>query len=449
MDLPYLVSDFNGIGGVIKERPEDFFVQEIPLYEPSGEGEHVYTEIQKVGLPTFEVAKRLSRYLNVHPRDIGFAGLKDTHAVTRQVFSILGATPEAVSAIHDPQLGIQWAKRHGNKLRLGHLKGNRFTIKIRDVDPGDVAKVRPVLDTLQKRGMPNYFGEQRFGRRHDNHLLGAALIRNDNPAVLKLLLGSPNVHLDDAERFKARTAFEARDNMSAMKHWPRNSGVERRVLQRLMHAKKPNAAVRVVDEKIRRLWVSALQSHLFNQVLARRVPGLGIDKVYAGDMAEKHDNGACFYVEDAGAEQVRCAAFEISPTGPLVGYRVNLATGEGGAIEEAVLTESGLKPADFRDAGRHKVKGARRSLRVRPVDVSLESGVDDAGGYITVAFTLPAGAFATMLLREIMHDDEEIVPTPRNVEGDADPESASDDEVSGEESEEEFDDADGSVDEPE
>ena len=408
MHLPYLIADFKGIGGVIKQRPEDFFVQEIPLYEPSGEGEHVYTEIQKVGITTFEVLNRLSRMLNVAPANIGYAGMKDAHAVTRQVFSIAGTTPEAVMAVaqRDTQLGVQWATRHGNKLRIGHLRGNRFAIKIRDVDPIAVVKIKPVLDALQQRGMPNYFGEQRFGRRGDNHLLGAALVRNDNAAILKLLLGSPNLHLDDSERYKARVAFEARDNEAALKFWPRNSGVERRVLSRLMSSRRPNAAVRVIDVKVRRLWVSAVQSHLFNQILARRVTSLGVDKVVVGDMAEKHDNGACFYVEDLAAEQPRCERFEISPTGPLVGYRVNLAKDTAGAIEEAVLNDAGMKPDDFRHAGRHKVKGGRRALRVRPTDVSLESGVDDDGAYITVAFTLPAGAFATVLMREIMRDDE-------------------------------------------
>src|SRR6476660_9878128 len=90
-ELPYL-TDFAGIGGVIKQRPEDFFVQEIPLYEPSGEGEHVYAEIQKVGISTFEAIDRIARALDVSPRGIGYAGMKDAQAVTRQSLSILGTT---------------------------------------------------------------------------------------------------------------------------------------------------------------------------------------------------------------------------------------------------------------------------------------------------------------------------------------------------------------------
>src|SRR4051812_5911425 len=159
-NLPYLTRDFPGVGGQIKQRAEDFFVQEVPLYEPSGDGEHVYVEIQKVGLTTFEAVRRIGDALRVPTREIGYAGMKDARAVTRQVLSIRGASDEAVANLKLPNLQILWAMRHGNKLRLGHLSGNRFAIKIRNVEPTSVVKLRPVLDVLEKRGMPNYFGEQ-------------------------------------------------------------------------------------------------------------------------------------------------------------------------------------------------------------------------------------------------------------------------------------------------
>src|SRR4051812_46783258 len=197
MALPYLLKDFPGIGGAIKQRPEDFFVQELPLYEPTGAGEHVYCEIQKVGIPTFEAVHRLADALHVSSRDIGYAGMKDAQAVSRQIFSILGTTEEAVMNAQIPGITIEWAARHGNKLRLGHLKGNRFAIKIRNVNPTDVVRTHDALRLLEQRGMPNYFGEQRFGRRGNNDVLGAALVRGDFAAVLKGLLGGPNPSIDD------------------------------------------------------------------------------------------------------------------------------------------------------------------------------------------------------------------------------------------------------------
>jgi tRNA pseudouridine13 synthase len=400
MNLPYLTAEIPGIAGSIKNRPEDFFVQEIPLYEPTGQGEHVYCEVEKIGLTTFDTIDNLGRALNVHPRDIGYAGLKDAAAITSQIFSIQGTTESAVMNLHIPQMTIKWAARHGNKLRLGHLKGNRFAIKIRDVNPTDVVKLTPLVKKLERQGMPNYFGEQRFGRRGNNHLLGAALLRDDNREALRILLGSPDKSLDNPQQRAAREAFERGDFPASMKLWPRSSGMERRILARFIKSKNPGSAVRTVDQRIRRLCISALQSDLFNQVVARRIQSL--DKLLLGDLAEKHENGAVFRVVDAAVEQPRADAFEISPTGPLIGYRMTLPDGEPLQIEQEIFASRNLSPADFRVADRLKIKGARRLLRVQPADLQLAAGVDDHGPHITTAFTLPAGSFATVFLRELM-----------------------------------------------
>ncbi|MDP9173785.1 MAG: tRNA pseudouridine(13) synthase TruD [Planctomycetota bacterium] len=404
MQLPYLTDDVPGIGGTLKERAEDFFVQELPLYEPGGAGEHVYCEVEKLGISTFQAIDRLADALRVHQRDIGYAGLKDAQAITRQMFSIAGTTEEAVMGVQIPGIKVSWAIRHGNKLRLGHLRGNRFAIKIRQVDPTHVIKVAPLVKRLEQQGMPNYFGEQRFGRRGNNHLLGAALIRGDDAGLLKLLLGTPDAAIDEPRQRSARAAFDRNDLDGSMKLWPRTCGMERRILARFIKTRKPGAGVRAVDERLRRLWVSALQSELFNQTVARRIHSL--NQVMLGDLAEKHDSGGVFRVEDAAAEQLRCDQFEISPTGPLIGYRMTMPGGQPLEIEQEIMAGQGLKPADFRVEGKHKIKGARRSLRVRPMDVQLSSGVDDHGSHITVAFSLPAGSFATVFLREILKSDE-------------------------------------------
>jgi len=403
MNLPFLTSEIPGIAGIIRSRPEDFFVEELPLYEPCGQGQHVYCEIEKTGLTTFEAVDRIARALGISARDIGYAGIKDARAVARQTFSISGIDEQAVAALRIAGITVRRVARHGNKLRLGHLRGNRFVIKLRGVVPADAARAQQVLQIVERRGMPNYFGPQRFGRRQDNHLLGAALIRGDAEDLLRLLLGNPDSSLDDAQTMGARKAFERGDLRQAMHLWPRRCGMERRVLHRLLKTGNPEKAVAAIDERLRRLWVSALQSEAFNEVVSRRIDSL--DRLMAGDLAFKHDNGACFRVVDAAAEQSRCDAFEISPTGPLVGYRMTLPEGQPLEIERSVLAAAGIDPADFRDAGRLKVKGARRPLRVRPEETSVATGTDDAGEYLQLSFTLPAGAFATSLLREITKRD--------------------------------------------
>lgn len=406
MALPYLTRDFPGIRGSIKQRAEDFFVQEIPLYEPCGEGEHVYCEIQKVGLTTFDAIHRIAHALNVSSRDIGFAGMKDARAVTRQNLSIPGTSEQAVMNLRIPGMDVLWAARHRNKLKLGHLSGNRFAIKIREVNPTDVVKLQPVVELLQRRGMPNYFGEQRFGRRGNNDQLGATLIRGRPEELLKLLLGSPDPSIDDPETIRARTLFEEGKLEESIHQWSRRHGMERRILARLIKTQQPGAAVRAIDQKLRRLWISALQSRMFNEVVAARIDSL--DRLLVGDLAYKHGHGAVFRVEDVAVEQPRCDAFEISPSGPLVGYRMTLPSGGPLRIEEEIFKSYGLAPGHFRQEGRDRAKGERRPLRVQPKDVQLAAGVDEHGSHITVAFTLPAGSYATVLLDELMKSGDRV-----------------------------------------
>ncbi len=413
MQLPCITSDLPGVGGVIKQSPEDFFVQEIPLYEPCGKGEHVYCEIEKKGLSTFEAVNAIARALDIPKQKIGFAGMKDSNAVTRQMISIQGVSEEQLQALEIPDIKVLWISRHTNKLRLGHLKGNRFAVRIRDVEPTDVIKVEPILRAIQKRGLPNFFGEQRFGTRQNNDLLGAALIRDDNVGLLKLFLGSPDRRFDNPQTTHARRLFDEHRNEESLRAWPRRSGLERRVLHRLIKSRKPSAAVRIIDEPLKRLWISALQSRIFNEVLIRRLDTF--DQILPGDFAWKHENGACFLVEDAEADAPRAQAFEISPTGPLVGYRMSMPTGDPLQIEQEVLAKFDLTPEQFRLEGKHKVKGARRPLRVKVEDVAFSGGVDNEGAHITIAFTLPAGAFATVLLNEVMkvgYDTASDVPAP-------------------------------------
>jgi len=404
--LPYLLTDFPGVGGLIKERPEDFFVQEIPLYDPSGEGEHVYAEIQKVGLTTLDAIGIIARKLGISPRVIGYAGMKDAQAVTRQTISIQGhdLSLEAVMAIKEPNLEVLWASRHGNKLRLGHLAGNRFAVKLREVDPMKVVTLRPALDTLAKRGIPNYFGEQRFGRRGNNDLIGAAFLRGDDKEALRLILGDPKSS-DGGDIHAARKNFEKGDLERSMHHWPRRSGMERRMLAKFIRTGDATKAIFMADLSVRKIWVSALQSRIFNTVLTQRLTTL--DQVQVGDLAYKHDSGACFFVENLEAEAPRAERFEISPTGPIIGRRTSMARGVPGEIEQAVLAKYGITAADFKNGDRDRSPGDRRPLRIMPRDTQLESGVDQFGGFITVAFTLPPGAYATVLMRELTKLPEE------------------------------------------
>jgi tRNA pseudouridine13 synthase len=273
-----------------------------------------------------------------------------------------------------------------------------------------VVTLRPALDTLAKRGVPNYFGEQRFGRRGNNDLLGAAFVRGDDKEVLRLFLGDPRPGEDGPDVLEARSAYEAGDFERSIKAWPRFAGMERRVLARLIKSGNLYQATTMIDMQVRRLWVTALQSRIFNEVVAERITA--IDKLFDGDMAYKHVNGACFYVEDAAKEQPRADEFEISPTGPMVGRRLSMPRGAALEMEQRLFDKFAISPDDFRSSQRDRSHGDRRPLRIQPRDTQLESGVDEHGGYITVAFTLPAGAYATILMRELMKNDAALENPP-------------------------------------
>jgi tRNA pseudouridine13 synthase len=341
--LSYLTATFSGIGGRLRTEPEDFVVEERPLYEPCGEGEHLYIRVTKRGLSTPQLVSRVASQLGVKTYRIGVAGRKDARALTSQIMSVQGVGLELLDRLRtDKQLlSIEVLGRHKNRLRTGHHAGNSFRIVVRGVSPAAVETVPMVLGELGRRGVPNFFGPQRQGREGTNFEVGAQL-------------------LSDARR----------------------------------RSRLPRAE---------RLWyLHAYQSHLFNQIVATRIRQL--DQVLVGDWAMKHANGACFVVEDAAREQPRVEAFEISPTGVLFGSRAPWALNVPGDIERAVAARFGTTPEALTEAAKAcGFRGERRPLRVALQDVSWEL----QGDRLTLAFRLPPGAYATSVLRELMKTAED------------------------------------------
>ncbi|MFW6154591.1 MAG: tRNA pseudouridine(13) synthase TruD [Planctomycetota bacterium] len=401
--LPYLTEDLPGVGGTIKQRPEDFRVVELPLYPPSGEGTHTYLGLRKRGVATRAAIDRVARVVGRKPAAFGAAGLKDAQAVADQTISVEHLTDEqrrVLDGYRDDAVEVLWIARHTNKLKRGHLAGNRFDLRIRDVGDDALAAARAVADVLRRRGVPNYFGRQRFGSRGDNGRLGAAAVAGRLEEFVQVLLGEPR-ETDPPKAREARALFEEGRLEEALDAWPRADRNGRTALRALIRTGgAAKAAFAAVDTFLKRFAVSALQSDLFNRVVAARIDTL--DRVFTGDLAKKTDSGGVFPVEDEPAERPRAARGEISPTGPLFGYRAPLATGEPGRIEAAVLAEAGLTAEDWRRAGAHKVKGTRRPLRFLPGDLAVTAESDDAGPCLRVQVSAPPGSYATVVLREMM-----------------------------------------------
>ena len=406
MDLPVLTKDLPGTGGTLKDRPEDFVVEEIPLYPALGVGDHAYARIEKVGIPTREAVRRLAQHLQIAESRIGFAGLKDAKAVARQTLSFELVAPAKLEGLVLPGIRVLSVKRHRNKLRPGHLAGNRFEIRVRGVASDAEARTAAILRVLLARGLPNGFGLQRFGTREDTHLVGRALVRRDFNEATDLLCGRPSPLERDPRVLDARRRFDAGDLAGAKGSFPGSFATERRVLERILSGGSRQEAVRVIPKPVRRFYVSAWQSALFNRVLVERLDGF--DRLEEGDLAWIHGKGAVFRVEDAAKEQPRCDAFEISPSGPVYGTKMASPGGAPGAREAKVLADESLAPAEFDVPGVSRFEGERRPLRV-PVG---EPAFRVEGEDLLLGFSLPRGAYATNLLAEVMK-----VPVDRAVSG--------------------------------
>ncbi len=392
---PYLTAGIPGIGGTIKDSPEDFQVDEIPSYLPCGSGEHCYMTIEKSGITTLEAIRRIAGSLKVPERDIGYAGMKDAVGVTRQTISIQWLAPEKALALNPDGVKVVSAQRHSNKLKLGHLKGNRFSIVIRGVSTAAAQLVPEILDILGKRGVPNYFGYQRYGAQGNSHLIGAAMLRRDWRGCVDNLIGAPDAVRDEGWSSAIR-AYQNGTPDEALQMFPRHCRTERDVLQRL--AARPGEyekAFSAVHPRLKKLYLSAVQSFLFDQAVARRINQ--IEELLTGDLACKHVNGACFLVEDAAAEQGRAAAFEISASGPMFGCKMKRPEGVVWELEHEILERAGVALPQFDMPGGLRLEGERRPLRVPAGDLAWSA----AGDAVTVEFTLPKGSYATSLVREI------------------------------------------------
>ena len=353
----------------------------------------------KTGVPTLVAVQRIARHMGVGRGQIGFAGMKDSQAITSQWMSLEFASVDQLTRYRDKQVGISDVTFHNNKLRLGHLAGNRFRIRIRGAGEEQLATARAVLDVLQQRGVPNFFGEQRFGSRGDTGTLGAALVRGDLDEFVKVFLGRA-MPSDPPECKAARDAFDTGFFDRAIQRWPRHFTDQRRALISYKRKQDPRGAVAAVDRRLKRLFVSAFQSEIFNDILRRRLPD--IDRVMTGDLAQKIDSRGIFTVEDEAVEQPRAERFEISPTAPIPGYRGQFALGEPGRIEKEILDAYHMRLEDFDRVGSLRIKGTRRALRFKLADAALSAGKDGRGDFLELSFVAPSGCYATVVLREIM-----------------------------------------------
>ena len=320
-------------------RAEDFDVDEIAAYDADGrEGAHVLVRMRKRGLTTEDAVRRVAERLGIDRREIGVAGKKDRDAVTRQWITIPAAAAERLGEAGDDAVSLDEAAPHGNKLKTGHLHGNRFVLALR-ATTGTLAAARDKVAALHERGgLLNAYGGQRFGGGE------VAVVRG---------LGE---------------------------------------LRRGRGGRRGNMVV------------AAGQAALFNLYLAMRHERGWLRRVLAGDLLQKTDTGGLFFSDDPAVDQARLDAGEVAITGPIYGSRMRAppADSAAAALERDVLARTDISAAALHRLGRAAL-GTRRRLQVNVGDVRVQEEPAAAAlpAGVRLSFALPAGAYATLLVREI------------------------------------------------
>jgi tRNA pseudouridine13 synthase len=342
--LPLLTADLPGTGGSLKDAPEDFVVDEVAAYEPSGAGEHLWLRVEKRDVDASALVDRIARALGVSHMEIGAAGRKDRRAVTRQWLSAPWRATRALPTAAEIETGagagvtVLAVTRHENKLRTGHLRGNRFEVRVRAPAGGAAVALevaRAKLARLAAAGVPNFYGEQRFGGGEEQLAFGRAVLRGE--------------------------------------HRPPR------------------------DKRRARFLLSAVQGDLFNRYLAGRMERGLFARALAGDVLKKEETGGMFVCADPAADQPRVDALAVHATGPMYGEEMWRAEGEAGALEAELLAAEGITDEDLARV-RRLAAGTRRPIRVVPRDMDVRADAED----LLVSVFLPKGSYATILLREMM-----------------------------------------------
>lgn len=411
------VTKEEGIGGTIRNQYEDFYVEEIPDLIPTGEGPNVWIWIEKIGRTTLDVILDIARDLHIDRKRMGFAGMKDKKARTRQWICISNMDSEEqfeqVKALSGQIYKTDFLKviRGRKKLRMGQLKGNKFRILIRDID--DVEKsaeiASDILKQLEVTGVPNYFGWQRFGKpRTNTHLVGEALVENDLKKAVGRYIGNPTEE-EHEENQKARKAYDDGDLEKSLELMGKGMRYEKMMIRELIKDSKKGEltdksyknALHALPKPLQRMFVHAYQSFLFNAAVSKRVE-MGINKYIEGDIIINNEERI---VRDKTPEEYQelIDTFQVNPTSPLYGTKVPFAGGTVGEMEKSILDNYGLSKEDFEvpkmpRLGSH---GLRRSMRFQVWDTSAIA--TDEG--VLTEFSINKGSYATAVLREVMKKD--------------------------------------------
>jgi tRNA pseudouridine13 synthase len=416
--MDYYITDSPGCGGIIKSCADDFQVTEV--FEELGYegGRYLVLDVEKTNWDTHHLIREMARKLRISQKRFGWAGTKDKKAVTTQRISIMNLDESALSRINLPDLKIRVLGKTNRAVGLGGLLGNRFRITIRDLScPDPVASLAAITSEMEEYGgVPNYFGIQRFGdQRPVTHKVGEALARGNTKeaAFIFLALAFPG-ELESTRAARERL-WETRDIPAALKEFPDYLYYELAMLNYLVeHPGDYAHSFDVLSVNLKRLFVHAYQSYIFNKILSRRMAaGMPLQRAVVGDVVcfakeglPDMDRVQKVTMENLEAIDRLAKRDRAFLTLPLIGFETAIEEGAQGEMERSILREEGISPESFRvpenpDLGS---RGTRRAAlcHVKPQIRVVENQAE-------LQFTLPKGSYATVVLREYMKSADDIM----------------------------------------
>ncbi len=387
-----------GIGGTIKSCPEDFIVEEIEqdgtvfgidkrIERTDENGRFVHFVLQKRNWTTMMAAKEAARRLHSSPKRISFAGSKDKCAITTQLMSAEGVDKTAVLNLDIRDISINGAWSAKDRVKLGGLTGNRFTIKVNgaQVDAGEkVTRIRSELET----GFPNYFGEQRFGTTANNtHIIGEALVRGNLEDGAMAFLCGKGMETNAEARLAREELLASNDFDSALKTFPKHLRLERAMLAHL--AERPDdfiGAFRALPRQTLLLFVHAFQSHIFNRLLSDRIRENGVE-MEEGEYLCNADALGFPDIEKMDVDGWLCVK--------IIGYNSNLNEREKELLDSLRMSKEDFRVKSIPEIGS---KGTFRTAFAPLRDFSFDAD--------TFRFSLQSGSYATSALREFITVDK-------------------------------------------
>ena len=337
-----------------KQSKDDFVVNEVPLYEFSNEGEHLILKLRKKDLATWDAIEILANYLQCSTREFGYAGLKDKNAMTVQHISVHRKYEDALKSFSHENIKILETTYHNNKIKIGHLKGNNFFIRLKRVGLVEKQKIEEAFSKIAVFGMPNYFGFQRFGIDGENYKKGKQIVEGT---------------------LKERNRNLKQMFINAYQSYLFNSWLSKRIeISKLIEAFEPKEIFEKLNLPLDEVKRAKKQPHPF--------------KILTGDLLSHYPFGKIFIIDDLETESQKFFEKDRVPTGLLCGKRVKKSEGLAYGIEkdfEVQMSED----------------GARRFAFVFPEN--LQSNYKEDKNHMELSFYLPKGSYATELIAEILH----------------------------------------------